>query len=183
MSLCNRNFKVLFRPKASPIQYTAKHSLEKLHSPNPEFPIMLEKRKARILDPLSNCCLSRGRQASPCESKCHHISFVTDPLGASDCDPGPLQPAGRGTQMQSSGPSYFRSQSRNAALANPQSCTSSKSFDGKQSRPWRSKVDSLGGSKPPTPPRLGRIRRRRFPGVPAPSSPAESRGEAGRGTK
>lgn len=145
---------------------------------------MLERGKAPILDPLSNCRLSRGRQASPCESKCHHISFVTDPLGASDCDPGPLQPAGRGTQMQSSGPSYFRSQNRNAALASPQSCTSSKSFEGKQSRPRRSGVARPGGSKPPTPPRLGRIRRRRrFPGASAPSSLAEGRGEAARGTK
>lgn len=44
--------------------------------------------------------------------------YVTDPLGASDCDPGPSRAdaAGRGTQMQSSGPSYFRSQDRNALL-------------------------------------------------------------------
>lgn len=42
--------------------------------------------------------------------------YVTDPPGASDCDPGPSRAdaAGRGTYMQSSGPYYFRSQNRNA---------------------------------------------------------------------
>lgn len=91
MSLCNRSFKVLFRPKASPIQHTVNHSLEKLHSPNP---VSYNARKGKSTDsgPLQYCRLSRGRQASPCESKCHHISFVTDPLGASDCDPGPSGP-------------------------------------------------------------------------------------------
>jgi hypothetical protein len=41
---------------------------------------------------------------------------VTDPLGASYCNPGPsgAKADGSGTQMQSSGPSYFRSQNRNA---------------------------------------------------------------------
>lgn len=83
--------------------------------------------------------------------------------------------------MQSSGPSYFRSQNRNA-VSPTQPCTSSKSFDGKQSRPWRrSRVARIGGSKPPTPtPSPDSID---SASSAAPSSRARGRGVAGRGTK
>ena len=47
------SFKVLFRPQASPIQHSVKHNLEKLHSPNQEFAIILKRERTQILDPLS----------------------------------------------------------------------------------------------------------------------------------
>lgn len=62
-----------------------------------------------------------------------------------------LQAAGRGTQMQSLGPSYFRSQNRYAVSPIPQPSTSSKSVDRKLSRSRRSRVARIGGSKLPAP--------------------------------
>lgn len=160
------SFKVLFRPQASPIQHSVKHNLEKLHSQNQEFALILKRERTQILDPTQYGRLSRGRLASPCESKCHHISFVTDPLGASDYDPGLSRPLEEEHKCNLRGPPT--SVLKTEMLSRPLSpAPPSKSFDGKQSRPWRSRVATIGGSKPPQVPTPSNLP----PALPPPPEP------------
>lgn len=107
-----------------------------------------------------------GTAASHMGSRPAHVNrsattsvYVTDPLGASECDPGPSRTdaAGRGTHMQSSGPSYFRSQNRNALfllVLSPQPSTSRQRGELK----WKEKqtvsrqgAQNAGWSKPSRP--------------------------------
>ena len=112
-----------------------------------EFSKMPLTERAWALDTL-RVAGSPGREASPCKSDCHQVSLCDRSTGSIRRWPGPswADAAGRGTEMQSSGPSYFRSQNRNALfllVLTPQPGTLDSGAPFKELR-WKAKPKSPG---------------------------------------